>query len=98
MKTNFDYLLEKKEYKSFALQAVEAEKSISISLVRNFLSLLVGQTCAGQPRPEEENGAWSPSPNSYCLFPFAIHAPYSPGLVRGPQQPGSKRVFLLTLS
>ena len=27
------------------------EKSISISLVRNFLSLLVGQTCAGQPRP-----------------------------------------------
>lgn len=31
METNFDYLLEKKEYESFARQAVEAEKSISIS-------------------------------------------------------------------
>lgn len=31
MKTNFDYLLEKKEYESFAEQAVEAEKSIAIS-------------------------------------------------------------------
>ena len=58
----------------------------------------MGQTCSGQSRPEEENGAWSPSADSYCLFPFAIHAPYSPGLVRGPHQPGSKRVFFLTLS
>lgn len=31
METNFDYLLEKKEYADFALQAVEAEKSIAIS-------------------------------------------------------------------
>lgn len=31
METNFDYLLEKKEYKDFAVQAVEAEKSIAIS-------------------------------------------------------------------
>lgn len=31
MKTNFDYLLKKEEYKSFALQSVEAEKSIAIS-------------------------------------------------------------------
>lgn len=31
METNFDYLLEKKEYSSFAQQAVEAEKSIAIS-------------------------------------------------------------------
>lgn len=31
MKTNFDYLLEKKEYADFAVQAVEAEKSIVIS-------------------------------------------------------------------
>ena len=31
METNFDYLLEKKEYESFAEQAVEAEKSIAIS-------------------------------------------------------------------
>ena len=31
MSTNFDYLLEKKEYVDFANQAVEAEKSISIS-------------------------------------------------------------------
>ena len=31
METNFDYLLEKKEYKDFAIQAVEAEKSIAIS-------------------------------------------------------------------
>lgn len=31
METNFDYLLEKKEYADFATQAVEAEKSISIS-------------------------------------------------------------------
>ena len=58
----------------------------------------MGQTCAGQSGPEEENGAWSPSPDSYCLFPFAIHTPYSPGLVCGPHQPGSKRVFLLALS
>ena len=31
METNFDYLLEKKEYADFAVQAVEAEKSIAIS-------------------------------------------------------------------
>lgn len=31
METNFDYLLEKSEYVSFAAQAVEAEKSIAIS-------------------------------------------------------------------
>lgn len=31
MKTNFDYLLEKEEYVSFAKQAVEAERSIAIS-------------------------------------------------------------------
>lgn len=31
METNFDYLLDKKEYADFALQAVEAEKSIAIS-------------------------------------------------------------------
>ena len=31
METNFDYLLEKKAYASFAAQAVEAEKSIAIS-------------------------------------------------------------------
>ncbi len=31
MATNFDYLLEKKEYSDFAIAAVEAEKSISIS-------------------------------------------------------------------
>lgn len=31
METNFDYLLEKKEYADFATQAVEAEKSIAIS-------------------------------------------------------------------
>jgi len=31
METNFDYLLQKKEYKDFATQAVEAEKSIAIS-------------------------------------------------------------------
>ena len=31
METNFDYLLEKEEYASFAEQAVEAEKSIAIS-------------------------------------------------------------------
>ena len=31
MKTNFDYLLEKKEYTDFAAQAVEAERSIAIS-------------------------------------------------------------------
>lgn len=31
METNFDYLLEKKEYSDFATQAVEAERSISIS-------------------------------------------------------------------
>lgn len=31
METNFDYLLEKNEYASFAAQAVEAEKSIAIS-------------------------------------------------------------------
>ncbi|MBD5532983.1 MAG: DEAD/DEAH box helicase family protein [Lachnospiraceae bacterium] len=31
METNFDYLLEKKEYADFALQAIEAEKSIAIS-------------------------------------------------------------------
>ena len=31
METNFDYLLEKSEYASFAAQAVEAEKSIAIS-------------------------------------------------------------------
>lgn len=31
MQTNFDYLLEKKEYADFAVQAVEAEKSIAIS-------------------------------------------------------------------
>ena len=31
METNFDYLLEKSEYESFAQQAVEAEKSLSIS-------------------------------------------------------------------
>ena len=31
METNFDYLLEKSEYASFAEQAVEAEKSIAIS-------------------------------------------------------------------
>lgn len=31
METNFDYLLEKKEYRDFATQAVEAEKSIAIS-------------------------------------------------------------------
>lgn len=31
MENNFEYLLEKEEYKSFAQQAVEAEKSISIS-------------------------------------------------------------------
>lgn len=31
METNFDYLLEKEEYSDFAKQAVEAEKSISIS-------------------------------------------------------------------
>ena len=32
METNFDYLLQKKEYADFATQAVEAEKSIAISL------------------------------------------------------------------
>lgn len=31
METNFDYLLENKEYADFAVQAVEAEKSIAIS-------------------------------------------------------------------
>ena len=31
METNFDYLLQKKEYRDFATQAVEAEKSIAIS-------------------------------------------------------------------
>ena len=31
METNFDYLLEKKEYSGFAMQAIEAEKSIAIS-------------------------------------------------------------------
>ena len=31
METNFDYLLEKREYADFANQAVEAEKSIAIS-------------------------------------------------------------------
>lgn len=31
METNFDYLLSKKEYTDFAVQAVEAEKSITIS-------------------------------------------------------------------
>ena len=31
METNFDYLLKKKEYESFAEQAVEAERSIAIS-------------------------------------------------------------------
>lgn len=31
METNFDYLLSKKEYADFAVQAVEAEKSIAIS-------------------------------------------------------------------
>ena len=31
MENNFEYLLEKEEYKSFAEQAVEAEKSIAIS-------------------------------------------------------------------
>lgn len=31
METNFDYLVEKTEYADFAMQAVEAEKSISIS-------------------------------------------------------------------
>ena len=47
METNFDYLLNKKEYASFATQAVEAEKSISISpatcaiLARRALELAV---------------------------------------------------------
>ena len=31
METNFDYLLAKTEYKDFATQAIEAEKSLSIS-------------------------------------------------------------------
>lgn len=31
METNFDYLLQKKEYSDFATQAIEAEKSIAIS-------------------------------------------------------------------
>lgn len=31
MRTNFDYLLSKKEYADFAQQAVEAEKSLAIS-------------------------------------------------------------------
>lgn len=31
METNFDYLLQKKEYKDFATQAVEAERGIAIS-------------------------------------------------------------------
>ena len=31
MKTNFDYLVNKKEYADFAVQAVEAEKSIAVS-------------------------------------------------------------------
>ena len=31
METNFDFLLDKKEYSDFATQAVEAEKSIAIS-------------------------------------------------------------------
>ena len=31
METNFDYLLKKEEYVDFAKQAVEAEKSLSIS-------------------------------------------------------------------
>lgn len=31
METNFDYLLEKKEYKDFAQQAIEAEKSLAVS-------------------------------------------------------------------
>ena len=31
METNFDYLLKKEEYADFAKQAVEAEKSLSIS-------------------------------------------------------------------
>ena len=47
METNFDYLLEKNEYSSFAQQAVEAEKSIAISpatcaiLTRRALELAV---------------------------------------------------------
>lgn len=47
METNFDYLLEKEEYKDFAAQAVEAEKSLSISpatcaiLARRALELAV---------------------------------------------------------
>ncbi len=47
METNFDYLLAKKEYKGFAAQAVEAEKSLAISpatcaiLARRALELAV---------------------------------------------------------
>ncbi|SFP96217.1 type I restriction enzyme, R subunit [Lachnospiraceae bacterium XBB1006] len=47
METNFDYLVEKQEYKSFAKQAIEAEKSLSISpatcaiLARRALELAV---------------------------------------------------------
>ena len=47
METNFDYLLEKNEYKDFANQAIEAEKSLSISpatcaiLARRALELAV---------------------------------------------------------
>ncbi len=47
MRTNFDYLLSKEEYQEFALQAVEAEKSIAISpatcaiLTRRALELAV---------------------------------------------------------
>lgn len=33
LETNFDYLLEKSEYASFAAQAVEAEKSIAIKVL-----------------------------------------------------------------
>jgi len=47
MQTNFDYLLEKQEYKDFAQQAIEAENSLSISpatcaiLARRALELAV---------------------------------------------------------
>jgi len=47
METNFDYLLEKEEYKDFAAQAIEAENSLSISpstcaiLARRALELAV---------------------------------------------------------
>lgn len=47
MSTNFDYLLKKKQYTDFARQAVEAEKSLTISpatcaiLTRRALELAV---------------------------------------------------------